>query len=80
MKVRSIYALSLCMMSLLAGCGQKTMQNEGGNNCPLMTVKPADRTLSVKYSAVIQGKQDVEVRPQVSGTITQVLVAEGARV
>ena len=80
MNVRSIYALSLCMMSLLAGCGQKTMQNEGGNNYPLMTVKPADRTLSVKYSAVIQGKQDVEVRPQVSGTITQVLVAEGARV
>lgn len=80
MKVRSIYALSLCMMSLLAGCGQKTMQNEGGNNYPLMTVKPADRTLSVKYSAVIQGKQDVKVRPQVSGTITQVLVAEGARV
>lgn len=80
MKVRSIYALSLCMMSLLAGCGQKTMQNEGGNNYPLMTVKPADRTLSVKYSAVILGKQDVEVRPQVSGTITQVLVAEGARV
>lgn len=78
MKVRSIYALSLCMMSLLAGCGQKAMQNEGGNNYPLMTVKPADRTLSVKYSAVIQGKQDVEVRPQVSGTITQVLVAEGA--
>lgn len=80
MKVRSIYALSLCMMSLLAGCGQKTMQNEGENHYPLMTVKPADRTLSVKYSAVIQGKQDVEVRPQVSGTITQVLVAEGARV
>lgn len=80
MKVRSIYALSLCMMSLLAGCGQKAMQNEGGNNYPLMTVKPADRTLSVKYSAVIQGKQDVEVRPQVSGTITQVLVAEGTRV
>ena len=67
-------------MSLLAGCGQKTMQNEGENHYPLMTVKPADRTLSVKYSAVIQGKQDVEVRPQVSGTITQVLVAEVARV
>lgn len=67
-------------MSLLAGCGQKAMQNEGENHYPLMTVKPADRTLSVKYSAVIQGKQDVEIRPQVSGTITQVLVAEGARV
>lgn len=80
MKVRSIYALSLCMMSLLAGCRQNTMQNGGENHYPLITVKPADRTLSVKYSAVIQGKQDVEVRPQVSGTITQVLVSEGARV
>ena len=29
---------------------------------------------------VIEGKQDVEVRPQVSGTITQVCVEEGARV
>lgn len=36
--------------------------------------------LSVKYSAVIEGKQDVEIRPQVSGTITQVLVEEGAHV
>lgn len=45
-----------------------------------MTLKPEDRQLSVKYSAVIEGKQDVEVRPQVSGTITQVCVEEGARV
>lgn len=29
---------------------------------------------------MIEGKQDVEVRPQVSGTITQVLVEEGAHV
>ena len=45
-----------------------------------MTLKPENRQLSVKYSAVIEGKQDVEVRPQVSGTITQVCVEEGAHV
>lgn len=45
-----------------------------------MTLKPEDRQLSVKYSAVIEGKQDVEIRPQVSGTITKVCVEEGARV
>lgn len=36
--------------------------------------------MSVKYSAVIEGRQDVEVRPQVSGLITRVLVEEGAHV
>lgn len=41
---------------------------------------PEDRELTVKYSAVIEGKQDVEVRPQVSGTLTQVCMQEGARV
>ena len=45
-----------------------------------MKLKAEDRTLSVKYSAVIEGKQDVEIRPQVSGTITKVLVEEGAHV
>lgn len=46
----------------------------------LMTLSPEDRHLSVKYSAVIEGRQDVEIRPQVSGLITQVLVEEGALV
>ena len=67
-------------MCLLTGCRQNARQQEDGGNYPLMTLKPEDRQLSVKYSAVIEGKQDVEVRPQVSGTITQVCVEEGARV
>ena len=46
----------------------------------MLTLKPETRTFSVKYSAVVEGKQDVEVRPQVSGTITQVCVEEGAKV
>lgn len=80
MKVRSIFVLVLCCMCLLTGCRQNARQQEDGGNYPLMTLKPEDRQLSVKYSAVIEGKQDVEVRPQVSGTITQVCVEEGARV
>ena len=34
----------------------------------------------MSYSAVIEGKQDVEIRPQVSGFITEVKVKEGAKV
>lgn len=80
MKVRSVFVSVLCCMCLLTGCRQNARQQEDGGNYPLMTLKPEDQQLSVKYSAVIEGKQDVEVRPQVSGTITQVCVEEGARV
>ena len=80
MKVRSIFVLYLCCMYTLSGCRQDIKQQDNGGNYPLMTLKPEDRQLSVKYSAVIKGKQDVEVRPQVSGTITQVCVEEGAHV
>ena len=80
MKVRSVFVSVLCCVTLLSGCRQDAKQQEEGGNYPLMTLKPEDRQLSVKYSAVIKGKQDVEVRPQVSGTITQVCVEEGARV
>ena len=45
-----------------------------------MELTTSDRALSVKYSTVLQGRQDVEIRPQVGGTITQVLVQEGANV
>ena len=74
MKVRSVFVSVLCCVTLLSGCRQDAKQQEEGGNYPLMTLKPEDRQLSVKYSAVIKGKQDVEVRPQVSGTITQVCV------
>ena len=80
MKVRSLFVSSLCCISLLSGCRQDAKLQNEGESYPLMTLKPEDRQLSVKYSAVIEGKQDVEIRPQVSGTITQVCVEEGAHV
>lgn len=45
-----------------------------------MEVSHGSRTLSQSYTAVINGRQSVEIRPQVSGTITQVCIAEGAQV
>lgn len=80
MKVKTILVFSVCCMLLLSGCRQQTQTQSAAGDYPLMTLKPEDRLLSVKYSAVIEGKQDVEVRPQVSGTITRVCVDEGARV
>ncbi len=67
---------------VLSSCGN----GDGGQRAdapkeyPLIVVKPEDTSLSIKYSAVLQGRQDVEVRPEVSGLITQVCVEEGAKV
>lgn len=69
----------LCLL-LVSACKQDGGEQAKAGEYPLMTLKPEDRELTVKYSAVIEGKQDVEVRPQVSGTLTQVYVQEGARV
>lgn len=80
MKAKSYLVLGLGCVLLLAGCQNQTPQQGSSTDYPLLTLKPEDRQLSVKYSAVIEGKQDVEIRPQVSGTITEVCVEEGARV
>lgn len=81
MKIKAlIIVISMSGVLLLAGCQQKNQQQAETGDYPLMTLKQEDRQLSVKYSAVIEGRQDVEVRPQVSGTITKVCVDEGAQV
>ena len=79
MKYRNSFLLLLC--SLLAfSCSQNETTSNDSGEYPLMTLKREDRRLTEQYSAVIRGLQDVEVRPQVSGTITQVCVDEGAKV
>lgn len=80
MDVKSIIVLGFVCFSFLFGCTSEKKQDSGGGDYPLMTLKKEDRQLSVSYPAVIEGRQDVEVRPQVSGTITRVCVEEGAKV
>lgn len=45
-----------------------------------LTLSLTDKTLQSKYSATIQGKQDVSIYPQVSGLLTEVRIDEGAPV
>lgn len=45
-----------------------------------MAVTPENRRLERVYTAVINGRQSVEIRPQVSGTITKICIEEGAKV
>lgn len=69
---------SLCL--LLATACKNAPQNTNGGSYKTMEVTRGTRTLSQTYTAVVNGRQSVEIRPQVSGTITQVCIGEGAQV
>ena len=67
------------LLGMLTACTQPapTSQESGYKT---MTVKKENRLLTNSYSAVVKGRQSVEIRPQVSGTITEICVKEGAKV
>ena len=49
-------------------------------NYAIMKVTTADKELSTSYSATIRGRQDIDIYPQVSGTIEKLCVTEGQKV
>jgi len=63
----------------LVSCKQQTAAPTSGDYKTL-TVTTTDRTTHSSYSASIQGKQDVEIYPQVSGLITKVVKSAEASV
>lgn len=55
-------------------------REEGPRAYKTMTVARQDGTITSRYSASIRGKQYVDVVPQVSGTITQILINDGDQI
>ena len=66
----------------LASCNQNKTQTatQKENYYETMEVTLSDRTLTTGYSAAISGVQTVEIRPQISGMITDILIEEGESV
>lgn len=79
----NIYAISLMMPAfLLASCGGNKDKSDK-NQVPelaVLTVAEEDATLETVFPATIEGENDVEIRPQISGFLTQVCVEEGQKV
>ena len=61
------------------GCKQAPMTT-GPGEYAVLTVATTDREIPTNYSATIRGRQDIDIYPQVSGTIWQLCVKEGQRV
>lgn len=78
--MKSRIVLFAFCVALLSSCGNK---GNGTGQVPEYAVQEVQKStaqLTTAYPATIKGKQDVEIRPQVSGFITKLCVDEGAAV
>ncbi len=63
---------------LLSSCGGKQQQMQMPSaNFKTMKVETKDMILPSKYTATIRGRQDIEIYPQVGGTLQKLCVKEG---
>ena len=71
-------AFLACLFSI--SCSDNKKESNGKAQHQTMVVGVSDVTLSQQYSARLKGRQIVEIRPQVSGTITRICFNEGEQV
>ena len=74
----------LCLVAAaftVVSCGgEQDRQQAQGVQVATLKVELGNAVLNDEYPATVKGKTDIEIRPQVSGFITQVLVDEGQAV
>lgn len=79
-KCMRLIGIVSCALWMMTSC-QKTAQRPVMQaDYVTMKVKTDSLTLSTRYSATIRGCQDIEIYPQVGGTLQRLLVTEGERV
>ena len=69
-----------CTLMMVTACKPSAETQLLTGNYETMIVGTSDKELSTAYSATIRGRQDIDIYPQVSGTIQQLCVAEGDKV
>lgn len=80
-KLMTVLVTAMTAMAVLSSCGNKQQQGAMPSAVYKTTkVTKSDVTLTEKYSATIRGRQDIEVYPQVGGTLQKLCVTEGQKV
>lgn len=78
---KALLASLILLGTLLTSCKNSGTETKSDNASYLtMEVQLSDRILTTEYSAAISGVQTVEIRPQVSGMITDIRIEEGESV
>lgn len=72
--------LATCLLASCGGKGNDQKSQENALEVATMIVGQHDSELSTAYPATLHGKNDVEIRPQISGFLTKVHVKEGQHV
>ena len=68
-------------IACLASCKQAPQTGMApSSSYEIMKIEATDKVLSTSYSATIRGRQDIDIYPQVSGTLTKLCVEEGQTV
>ena len=78
--IRMSSVIGLCLPVIFYGCGPGSDSKDAGKqkpSLPVMTVNLSDATVTTYYSALLEGKVNVEIRPQVDGTLEKIYVDEG---
>lgn len=78
MRKNMVFTFLLSALVAFTSCREE--QKQASSSYPTMIVKKETRSLDSRYSAAIRGRQDIEIYPQVSGTLQQLFVTEGERV
>ena len=64
----------------MASCKQASDAGVKSSSYAVMQIEAVDKEFSSSYSASIRGRQDIDIYPQVSGTIEKLCVTEGQKV
>lgn len=72
-------AIALYTLSMTSCKKGQEVQTQSASY-PTVKVSAGNKNLTTSYSAAIRGKQDIDVFPQVSGTIEKVCVSEGQNI
>ena len=85
MKKQMKLHIKILHINPIATLGSCSKQQDAAMQAPapslqVVTIEPTTSELFKSYPAILKGKTDIEIRPQVSGFITQVHVDEGQHV
>ena len=78
MIMKSRLVLLACCLALLSSCKNGNNGEAKAPEYAVITTQATTAHLTNSYPATIRGKQDVEIRPMVSGFITKLHVDEGS--
>lgn len=76
----TLMAAALVTLASCSGSADQAAMQQQAPTIATQTVAYSPIDLASSYPATIKGKTDIEIRPQVSGFITKVLVDEGQKV